>query len=383
MLWKWKGDKKEHLEDEIDHLKMTSAELKRFDRRRRARAESWTPPKLEWEQAHSKLSVTPLWLLDRASQLQVEMLIEQMSEAELLQAIDDLMIGDLNEYDRRELLTRLVDRLSKVNPIEALQKSISLAGQIAEEGTPGTCYISQSFGHWMQSDSKNAIAWLDEQLRTQELFAHPSLRGEDLRMGLETAVIQEFLKKETALAQERLDLLSPGQRQSVLSSVRPRPSRDQDHELMEFYRKNIPNTSVSTIATMVEGLVRREGFERVDSFLSNIAASEEERLVSVKAAIKHSSYNARRKSSVPTREHIAEIHNWVSNYFPGNAERMVGNSIGNSYSSTNESESVVERVLEIHQERSGDDFLLGFMESAKHMLEHSKLQQKVKSALSN
>lgn len=307
---------------------------------------------------------------DVRSTFRLQLLISEMSEAELVAAIDEITALDLPETARAQLLDELIDALAEKNP--ALAADLYMKYDDGEN-VGNTWQIQGIFEKWLERDSTAATAWYERQLAAGT-FDSKSLDGEsDIRLALSGKIIMPMLSSDLAAAIRLVNEIPADQRRSMfLNSFRRYTVEEKNQKAFaDLIRATMPKKDHKEF--LVEHS-RREDLTEVSDYISRIDATPEERSAIVNQAAL-SFYTWLPSEHEISRADIDNFRTWAGSTDPAYADQTTGIALASAVGGHMSYDELADIASSYHAAGAGDDILIPLIEESKASLSKDKARQ--------
>jgi len=317
---------------------------------------------LDWDQVIDWLQGGQSEASEMRSSMKLKKLMFEMSDEELMAAIDEVASLDLGRKIREKLDTMLVDQLIQRDPAMALPRYIDRISDAKRSWS-----FRRGFATWLSEDPGGAVAWFDDEIGkgTFESRALDDRAGP--RAAFEGALLRSLLDGDLAIASARLEGMSEDLRVEVLAERSGLRKGEHVEELATLAREQLSSEkSLEVLGRYAEARVYPKGAESVGSYLEEIDASVEEREgVVERVAVKLVPWSGDFSGEIST-ESVDEIREWVSEEAPGSMDRVTGGILGFQWKGPS-AEARVEMLKEYHAMGAGDEMIMGFLEAGPAM----------------
>ncbi len=257
--------------------------------------------------------------------------IRSMTPTELLAALAEVAALDLDILARGQLDAKLIAALGEIDPPAALAY---LAGANNHAGLPYAMQIGILAG-WSKTDLPAATRWLDAEIASGTLD-DKSLDGRNYRrFRLEGGLLSALVESDLAAASARLTAIKEKHRADVLSELisclAHRGISPGDSALVGYaslVREMLPPAAqTSAIVNPISTLARQDGYQQIDRYFENSAATPAERTAGVatamatkfEALVWHNRIN-------PTE--IDAVRQWAGIHSPETVDDATANALG-------------------------------------------------------
>lgn len=289
--------------------------------------------------------------------------LAKMNRDEIIAALSEIESSGMEDESRSVLEEMLVGPLIEMDPEYALNH---FADRIPNEDDGIAWQLSTALGNWAKQDVTAASAWFDRQIAAG-LFDSKSLDGRSqARVEFEAALAGGLLDQNAAEAGRRIAALPEDQRREALEQISfTELGQSGQSAYAALVRSLVPEDErAGSFVHVISELIPEGGYERVGSFLDEIKASPEERVVSAREAA--NAQIAEISSERPvSREDIDAMRGWLDRQAPGTADRVTGEALAEASQDSDEFgfAEASKLALEYHRSSGNDDVLIAFLES--------------------
>lgn len=289
--------------------------------------------------------------------------VDEMSEEELVKALEEDATGDLTGKIPGTIKALLIRALIRKNPERVFTQ---FANFLSSERETISSQFYGAFGKWAETDLAKATAWFDGQVAAGN-FDSKSLNGNcRSRYSFEARLISLLLPSDPDAAFRRLDALGEIRHSEVLSECEFTPlTQDHQEAFMRQARERLSEEAFMLVMTRQSLLlVTQDGYPQVTGFLDRASATPAERAACVRVAAEEKIHDLSVRRKI-TQADIDTLRQWVGGQAPELTDSMTGSVI----SGTGEGEhkldfaQAAELVLHYHDASDNDDTLCTFLES--------------------
>lgn len=309
--------------------------------------------------------------------LQLRSLALESTAEELQALIEEAGSLEIPDQVKRSLIGELLGGLVEHDPEAALALALQSEHVDFERER---WRFRQAFSKWLESDSAAAAAWFDRELakgtfETRSLGGHARLRSE-----FESTLVGSLLTTDPAQARDRLLDLSDEQRREILGNgghFKIQSGNGPAHAAL--VRATVAEDQQGPIlASANRDFLQQHDYDELAAYASEIEASPAERTAIVREAVKRQFERFGWENKPPTSESVVEMHDFVRSQAPGEADRIVGESLG-SYGRTNENhfETAAALLEGFEPSASSDDLIAGFLDSSGMPPKHAETARRL------
>jgi hypothetical protein len=341
---------------------MEDSGLKSRDAEEKARKEK--ERKIDWKDIAGKISQGNQDMIpDMRTMMRMQRLLMDLSGEELKAQLDEIDALDLADDTRKRLREMILGALTEKDPKLALD----LFGKDHDEDDFGVSWqMGNALKKWAEKDPAAAAAWLERQIAEGKLESK-SLDGKNRALvRYESALVEVLLKSDPAAATARVKALPEDQREEVLEQGAFHDLAKKDEAAYAtLVRDSLPEEKVGDIlANTALFLAMKDGYERVDSFLTNTNASVAEKEAIVTEAMNG---NLRQRGGTKlSEEEYDKARAWAAGHAPAVVDKVTGESLANSLRRDEDFDSVSKLVLKYNESAGNDDVLATFLKN-QHM----------------
>ena len=302
--------------------------------------------------------------------------LKSMTRDELIAALDDITVMDLDAAERAELVAMIAAELAKKDTEYALNRFVD---EIENDPHGLGWQLGDAFGEWAKRDPAAAMTWFDQQIAAGK-FDSRSLDGRsEMRALFEAGILPGLLTADLEAAGKRLLALPEDQRREVLEQLSftdlgPDARKDYAALVRELIPADERPGSFANIATQ---LVENGGdYQKVSEFLDAVQATAAERAVSARqaAATQLEMLGENGKINAST---VDALRTWLDVQAPGKTDSITGKALAEAAQEGGENfnyDQAAELVLRYHQSSGNDAVLVAFLEgfSARSNLEEAE-----------
>jgi hypothetical protein len=289
--------------------------------------------------------------------------LSKMDRDEIIAALEEIESTEMDDDSRSILEEMLVGPLIEMDPAYALDH---FAGRIPNEDDGIAWQLSTALGNWAKQDVTAAAAWFDRQIAAG-LFDSKSLDGRSqARVEFEAALAGSMLDQNATEVGKRIAALPEDQRREALEQIsftELGPSGQTAYAAL--VRGLVPEDErAGSFVHVISELIPEGGYERVGSFLDEIKATPEERVVSAREAANARIHEISSERSV-SRQDIDAMRGWLERQAPGTADRVTGEALAEASQDSDVFgfAEASKLALEYHRSSGNDDVLIAFLES--------------------
>lgn len=297
----------------------------------------------------------------RQELLRADAEIRSMTPAQLLAALAEIATLDLDIPARGQLDPKLIAALGEIDPAAALAY---LAGANDHAGLPYAMQIGILAG-WSKTDLPAATRWLDAQIASGVLD-DKSLDGRNFRrFRLEAGLLSTLVESDPAAASARLTAIREKHRADVLSewvSFLGRQSNSPGDGALLGYASLVremlpPAAQTSAIVKPISTLARQDGYEQIDRYFDNSAATPAERAAGVATAMATKFEALVWRNRINPSE-IDAVRQWAGTHSPDTVDEATANALGSiSGNGADAFNRAADLALHYH-EITGNDLIL-------------------------
>jgi hypothetical protein len=294
-------------------------------------------------------------------------LIDAMSVAELVAALDEVAAADLEKGDREALEQRLAAVLITKDPEQGFTRFT------VRERSDWSFFLGYHFDQWVTRDKEASLAWLQkhaaggghifDRMISDPFFGHLDTQPETSAALLTTLPPEKRLESLRSLA---VASLKEGGQQEWAKLLRVNlPPEDR----LDAITWPLMNWSDGDGAPM--------RLDEVDAYLGRINASEEERnaCIMTVAADPHS-WKSERRDPVEGRDALEQMRSWVEGHAPEMLEAATIRAVGSlAHNSSFDEASAL--ALEFHEKSRNDAYLTGVLDQVDDLSDGEAVREMV------
>lgn len=301
--------------------------------------------------------------------------LKSMTRDELIEALDDVSVMDLDAAERAELVALIVEELAKKDTEYALDRFVD---EMGKDPDGMGWQLGDAFGEWAKREPAAAVAWLDKQIAAGK-FDSRSLDGRsELRALFEAGILPGLLTSDLEAAGRRLLALPEEQRREVLeqlpfAELGPDARKDYAALVRELVPADERPGSFANIATQL--VEDGGGYRKVSDFLDAVQATADERVVSARQAAASQLVQLGESGKIDAGA-VDELRTWLDAQAPGKADTITGKALAEAAQEGGDFnyDQAAALVLRYHESSGDDAVLVAFLEgySARSNLEEAQ-----------
>lgn len=294
---------------------------------------------------------------DMRAMMRMQRLMLELSAEELCAHLDEIATLDLEPSARRQLESMILGSLVEKDPKLALDRATASMG---DEDSGMHWQLGNALRHWADKNPAAATAWLDQQIAAGK-FESKSLDGKNQTLiQLESSLVGALLKADPTAASARVKALPESQREEIFNhGFAFQLNKDSEGTYAKMVRETMPADRVATILAETAGMLVMQGnFERVDGFIANAHATDEEKQSIVKEVM-----NNRIKHEDLKVADLDKVREWGSRHAPSVVDEATGSAIASSIWRGGNFKKASELALQYNESSPNDEVLVAFLKS--------------------
>lgn len=302
-----------------------------------------------------------------ATNARLRELIEAMSVAELVAALDEIAAADLGKGDRDALELELAAALLMKDP------ELGFTRFAVRERSDWSFFLGEQMESWVTRDDDAALAWLQR---------HAASGGHIFSQMISDPFFA-LLRTAPETSASVLATLPPDRRLESLRSLAMRRLRDGgQQEWAMIVRGNLPpEDRLKAIAWPLGNWSDGDGspmqLDEIDAYLGRIGASDEERNACVMmVAEEPNSWGGGHETPDEGREALQRMRSWVEGRAPELLEPATIRAVEALAGSFKFAEASV-LALEFHEQTGNDAYLTGVLEHVDDLSEAETVRELV------
>lgn len=365
----------------VRHQKASSSpretEPSRNNRVRPAREAAAAKPAIRWQRIAELKSEGSHGILSKQELLRAEMRIRAMNPDELRDALAELTSQEMDQRIRSDLQAELLTVLAEKDPAGALDLLTGRNGILISRVN----FASNMLVKWARKDPTAAVSWLDAKIAAGD-FKSTSLKGGNhQRTEMEMGLLTILIGSDPEAAAARLSDLPQEQRSGVLSQfadiMRRKDGGIPENELSSFaaiVRSSLPaDQQIQMITGPVGSLAGQPGYDKIDQYLEQVAASPAERTSSVREAA-DVKFRSLANNGRLTVEEIDRFRSWAASQSPETVDQITADSLTKlCWNGSSSAPKAWDLAIHYHQQTGNDKILSQFVRSAPGAFGKEKL----------
>ncbi len=302
---------------------------------------------------------------DMRLMIRMQQRVAEMTQEELVAALDEIAALDLPAESRSVLEQMLMGPLMEKNPALALTRFFP---RFQEDQKGMGWQLATALGQWADKDPREAGAWFDQQIAAGK-FDSKTLDGRNrARLLFESEMIRSLVGSDAKAADARLAALPEDQWTEVLRSPAANGVKEQDQKAFAvLVRGRLPDPEKNSAIAQIASNLTMKGYPAVSGYLDRIAATPEERVTSARSAASMQMTQDAHKGTI-TREGIDTMREWVTAQAPGTADATTGKALADATGVFNGKFKFADAaalVLQYQASSGNDDVLVSFLDSGQ------------------
>jgi hypothetical protein len=313
---------------------------------------------IDWKDLASKVTYGQgRDMQDMRAMMRMQRLLMDLSADELCVEIDEIAALDLEDNVRKQLQGMILGVLAEKDPKLALEK---FSDQLGDQESGLHWQLSSALKKWAEKDPVGAVTWLDQQIASGKLEGK-SLDGRNRSLTqFEGSIMGPLLDSDPALATARIKALPESQRVDLLQQGSwVHITEKNEGSYAKLVRDSLESEKVGHVLANTAGnLARQGGFERVDGFIANSHATDEEKKLIVTEAFENKINPANM-----TMEELEKARVWAAKQSPGVVDKATGEAIASSLWRGGDFQKASELALKYQASTGSDEVLAAFLKS--------------------
>jgi hypothetical protein len=295
--------------------------------------------------------------------LEFQRRIAEMSQQEILAALDAIAAMDLSPDARDLLEAALAGRLARLDPKALLTRHVD---KLAAPPSVLSGQLPAAMREWAKQDDAAASQWLNDQIAAGH-FDSKTLDGRnDLRSQFEAVLLESLLGADLQSAASRLAAIPEDQRREVLEKLPFANLTASERELYaHLIRQFIPaDERAGSFAHLASQLLAAQDDESLSHFLDAVQATAEERTAAARQLAESQIHTLSLAGEV-RKEDVDQLRSWLDRQAPGQTEMITGKALAEAAQKGGRLSFDDASQLVLHyQNASGrDEVLIGFLTS--------------------
>lgn len=316
--------------------------------------------KIDWRDLASKMGqMHNGGMPDMRAMMRVQRLLMEMSAQDLAAQLDEIATLDLDEAGRNQIESMILGALAEKDPKLALDH---YSDQIGGDDMSKRWQLAHAFGKWAEKDTSAAAVWFD-QLIKQGKFESKSLDGKSQsRLSFEGVLVNTLLQSDPRAASARVASMPEDQRQDFFQQDIGMIKPGTEAAYAQLVRANLsPDKASATIANVAGNLAYRDGYERIDAFISQAGASEDEKKAIVSQVMEHKLTQG--ASSTINQDTLDKARAWAATQSPGSVDEVTGKVLAQTLRRGADFDKTSALAIQYQESSGKDDVLVAFLKS--------------------
>lgn len=313
---------------------------------------------IDWKDIAGKMGEMSTGTMpDMRAMMRMQRLMLELSAEELCAHLDEIATLDIESSTRRQLESMILGSLVEKDPKLALDRA---AASMGDEDSGLHWQLGNALRNWADKNPAAATAWLDQQIAANK-FESKSLDGKNQTLiQLESSLVGALLKTDPAAASARVKALPEAQREDIFDhGFAFQLHKDSEANYAKLVRDTMPADRVATILADTAGMLVMHGnFERVDGFIANTHATDEEK----KSIVKEVMNNRINHEDLKAAD-LDKIREWGSRQAPSVVDEATGSAIASSIWRGGNFKKASELALQYNESSPNDEVLAAFLKS--------------------
>jgi hypothetical protein len=340
---------------------MEDAESKSREAGEKARKEN--DRKIDWKDLAGKMGqMRNGGIQDMRSMMRMQRMLLDLSAEELCAQLDEIAALDIEDSARKQLQGMILGALVEKSPKLALERF----GDQAGDETGGMRWqLGPALRKWAETDPVAAAGWLDKRIAAG-IFESKSLDGKSQSLvQFEGSLVGALLKTDAAAATARVAALTDAQREQFFQQgFFFQLQKDSEAAYAKLARDSMPADKVGGILANTAGMVvMNGGFERVDGFIANAHATDDEKKAIVAQVIKNKMSQGH--GSKINVDELDKARAWGTSQSPGVVDKATGEALANTLWSGGDFKKASELALKYNESSPNDEVLAAFLKSSQ------------------
>jgi hypothetical protein len=313
---------------------------------------------IDWKDIAGKMGEMSTGAMpDMRAMMRMQRLMLDLSAEELCAHLDEIATLDIESSARHQLEGMILGSLVEKDPKLALDRA---AASMGDEDSGMHWQLGHALRSWADKNPAAATAWLDQQIAAGK-FEAKSLDGKNQTLiQLESSLMGALLKTDPTAATARVKAVPESQREEIFNhGFSFQLSKDSESNYAKLLRDTMPADRVGSIlADTASTLVMQGNFERVDGFISNAKATDEEKQAIVKEVMDNRINRGNLKAA-----DLDKIREWGSRQAPSVVDEATGSAIASSLWRGGDFKKASELALQYNESSPNDEVLAAFLKS--------------------
>ena len=317
--------------------------------------------KIDWKDVAGKIGqMHNGGMQDMRTMMRMQRLLLDLSAEELCAQLDEIAALDIEDSARKQLQGMILGSLAEKDPKLALERFGNSTG---DEDSGMHWQLSSALRKWADKDPAAAQAWLDQQIAAGK-FSSKSLDGKSQSLvQFESSLVGALLKSDPAAATARVMALPESQREQFFQQgFFFQLQKDSEAAYAKLVRDSMAVDKVGGILASTAGNLAMQGnFERVDGFIANANATDDEKKAIVEQVMKN-----KITQSIATKtdlEALDKARAWGAGQSPGVVDKATGEALASSTWRGVDFDKASELALKYHESSGNDEVLAAFLKS--------------------
>jgi len=315
--------------------------------------------KIDWKGYSRKLAqIGGGGMMDVRSMLKLHHLLREMTAEELLTQLDEIDELELPYDSRSQLEAMILEQLGEKNPQEALRHLVD-----RKDGRDFTQQesLAAMLGKWAGKDRLAAIAWFDQAIKEGK-FDSKSLDGKSkARIAFERSLMNALLASDPQTANARIASLPGEQREELLryNYMVSQTGPEAQKAYVDILRANLSADQARKSLANLAGSLSYQGYDKVDSFITHISATAEEKVSIVEQVMHQQVGQMNGRAWKP--ENLEKARVWASTHAPAQVDTLTGKALGRIINYNNSSALVIQYL----ESTGNDEMMVAFLTEAR------------------
>jgi len=311
--------------------------------------------KVDWKDYSMKLAqMRSGGIMDMRSMLKLQSLLKDMTADELLGQLDEIEALDLPDVSRSQLEEMILSQLGEKNPQGALRRLVDRMDVINFTQQNSLAAI---LGKWAEKDRLAAMEWFDQAIEEGK-FDSKSLDGKsEVRLAFERSLMNKLLSSDPQKADARITSLSMEQREELFKNnyMISQEGPEVQKAYVDIMRAHLSVDQAKENLANLAGSLFYEGYDKVDSLITCISATAEEKVSIVEQVMNHQVSQMSWEKWKP--EMLEKARAWASIHAPAQVDTLTRKALGRA-GNYNKSSTLAIQYLE---STGNDEVMVAFL----------------------
>jgi|GEM_PF-6049879 len=315
--------------------------------------------KIDWKDYSWKLAqMRSGGIMDMRSMFKLQSLLKKMTAEELLGQLDEIEALDLPDVSRSQLEEMILDQLGEKNPRETL---LHMVDRMDGKNFSLQNSLAAMLGKWAEKDRFAVMDWFDQAIQEGK-FDSKSLDGKnEVRLAFERSLMNTLLTSDPQRADARITSLPMEQREELFKSnyMISQEGPEAQKVYVDIMRAHLSVDQAKENLANLAGSLSYEGYDKVDSLITHISATVEEKVSIVEEVMNQQLSQMNWETWKP--EMLEKARAWASIHAPAQVDNLTGKALGRA-GNYNKSSTLAIQYLE---STGNDEVMVAFLTEVK------------------